>query len=272
MLLIRPLLYPAFMVFFTGIYQSRFAALSLLLACYPLSGAAQQPVLPFAPNGQTHIPAATDSLPQDPVKPPLSEEEIFPHITAPDKNKPKGANPPHKNIMPPAGDTDLSAAQKRRAEMDKLFAQLKRAADFKKAAEISRSLEGLWAQSGSDSIDLLMFWVNKEIAEKNYAIALDFLDNVVALAPDYAEGWMRRASVHLMTNDIALSMVEMQRVLQLEPRHYNAMLQLGAVMEMTDRPGQALKAYEKALEFYPQMRSAQRRIQALVEKDSSRAI
>ncbi|KAA6204438.1 MAG: hypothetical protein DU429_08145 [Candidatus Tokpelaia sp.] len=210
--------------------------------------------------------------PHDSAKPPLSEQEIFPHLNMPGKTGGKAATPPDSTFKPPANDKTASAAQKRRDEEDKLFAELKRSADFAKAEAVSRSIEGLWAQSGSDSIDLLMFWANKEIAGKNYAIALDFLDNVVALAPDYAEGWLRRASVHLMTNDIALSMVEMQRVLQLEPRHYNAMLQLGAVMEMTGRPAQALQAYEKALEFYPQMRSAQRRIQVLIEKDSSRAI
>lgn len=208
------------------------------------------------------------NLPGQKDKPPLSEEEIFPHILPQGKKPSAAAKPPAAM----ADDDGLSAAQKRAKEQDRLFAQLKRAADPKKADSISRAVSGLWAQSGSETIDLLMYWANKEIGEKNYAIALDFLDNVVALAPDYAEGWMRRASVHLMTNDVALAMAEMQRVLQLEPRQYNAMLQIGAVMEMTGRPEQALQAYEKALALYPQMGSAQRRVQALAEEQSSRAI
>jgi|GEM_PF-588534 len=251
------------MIFITLSYRYLYLFAALALTCSPAAGAAAHRPLP----AEAAAAIAVDLSP-DTTKPPLSEEEIFPHLDKPAKGGAKPAAP----ALPPRAEPALSAAQKRRAEEDKLFIELKRSADFARAEALSRSIEGLWAQSGSDSIDLLMFWANKEIAAKNYAIALDFLDNVVALAPDYAEGWMRRASVHLMTNDIALSMVEMQRVLQLEPRHYNAMLQLGAVMEMTGRPDKAQRAYEKALEFYPQMRSAQRRMQILVEKDSSRAI
>jgi len=236
---------------------------ALLAGALLLAPAAAQP--PAAATGETAEP-----MPPQKDKPPLSEEEIFPNLKAPGKNGGK-IQPPAPAAKAAAGN-GISAAQQRAREENRLLAQLKRTADFKKAAEVSEAIEGLWAQSGSETVDLLMHWANKEIAEKNYAIALDFLDNAVALAPDYAEGWMRRASVHLMTNDIALAMVEIERVLQLNPRQYNAMLQLGAVFEMTGRNDDALAAYEKALKFYPQMLPAQRRIKALLEEKTSRAI
>ena len=36
---------------------------------------------------------------------------------------------------------------------------------------------------------------------RNFALALDLLDTVIALAPDYAEGWNRRATVHYLRDD-----------------------------------------------------------------------
>jgi len=185
-----------------------------------------------------------------------------------------------EDVIPqkPAGDEAVSLGQgrfvaaRKQAELEKLFAQLKRTADSDKASRISRQIQGLWAQSGSDTVDLLMQWAENALREEDYTSAMDFLDNVVALEPAFAEGWMRRASVHIMMNDIALAMVELNQVLRLETRHFNAMLQLGTIMEMTGRKDLALKAYGQALHFYPQMRRAQHRIGTLVEEKTSRAI
>jgi len=165
-----------------------------------------------------------------------------------------------------------SAAERKKAELEKLFVQLKRTINNDEAARISRQIQGLWAQSGSDTVDLLMQWVEDAVREEDYARAMDFLDNVVALEPDFAEGWMRRASIHIQMNDIVLAMIELNEVLRLESRQFNAMLQLGTIMEMTDRKELALRVYWRVLDFYPQMRRAQSRIGALLEEKTDRAI
>lgn len=217
---------------------------ALLAGSLPLCAGAQG--LPeLAPEGDTSAPA-------------LSLEDIIPQKPA------EG-----ERFLPDAG---VSAAERRKAELDKLFARLKRAANREEAARISRQIQGLWAWSGSDTVDLLMQWAENAVRDEDYARAMDFLDNVVALEPDFAEGWMRRASVHIMMNDIVLAMVELNRVLTLETRQFNAMLQLGTVMEMTGRKEFAIKTYGRALDFYPQMQRAQSRIGALLEEKTDRAI
>lgn len=210
------------------------------------------------------IPLYAQGLPElppqeDPESPLLSPEDMIPEKPSPDE------------ALPELGK-DQNAAERKQMELDRLFASLKRTVDVKAAATISRQIQGLWAQSGSDTIDLLMQWAEDGINEQNYALALDFLDNVVALQPDYSEGWMRRAAVHIQTNDIKLAMLELNETLKLEPRNYNAMVLLGSVMEMTDRDDLALKAYEQALQYYPQMRKAQSRISDLLEEQTDKAI
>jgi len=155
------------------------------------------------------------------------------------------------------------AADRRKAELDKLFIQLQRTASSDDGTRISRQIQGVWAQSSSDTVDLLMQWAEDAVRNEDYACAMDFLDNVVALEPDFSEGWMRRASIHIQMNDIVLAMVELHNVLRLESRQFNAMLQLGTVMEMTNRKELALKAYTQALKLYPQMRRAQSPVLAL---------
>ncbi len=196
---------------------------------------------------------------EDPDSPPLSPEDMIP-----DK-------PSREEALPDLGK-DQNAAQKKQAELDHLLAVLKRTADQKEAAKISRQIQGLWSQSGSDTIDLLMQWAEDGINQQDYAMALDFLDNVVALKPDYAEGWARRAAVHVQLNDLTLAMSDLHRSLSLEPRNYNALFLVGSILEMTGRNKLALKAYEDALKIYPQMQRAQKRVGDILEDQTGRAI
>ena len=196
---------------------------------------------------------------EDPDSPPLSPEDMIP-----DK-------PSREEALPDLGK-DQNAAQKKQAELDHLLAVLKRTANQKEAAKISRQIQGLWSQSGSDTIDLLMQWAEDGINQQDYAMALDFLDNVVALKPDYAEGWARRAAVHVQLNDLTLAMSDLHRSLSLEPRNYNALFLVGSILEMTGRNKLALEAYEDALKIYPQMQRAQKRVGDILEDQTGRAI
>ena len=196
---------------------------------------------------------------EDPDSPPLSPEDMIP-----DK-------PSREEALPDLGK-DQNAAQKKQAELDHLLAVLKRTANQKEAAKISRQIQGLWSQSGSDTIDLLMQWAEDGINQQDYARALDFLDNVVALQPDYAEGWARRAAVHVQLNDLTLAMSDLHRSLSLEPRNYNALFLVGSILEMTGRNKLALHAYEDALKIYPQMQRAQKRVGDILEDQTGQAI
>ncbi|WP_245256468.1 tetratricopeptide repeat protein [Bartonella tamiae] len=196
---------------------------------------------------------------EDPDAPVLSPEEIIPEKPNPDE------------VLPDLGK-DQNAAERKKAELDRLFSVLKKTANVNDALKISRQIQGLWSQSGSDAVDLMMQWAEDGIYEQNYALALDFLDNIVALKPDYAEGWMRRAAVHMQLNDLKLAMFDLNEALRLEPRNYNALMLLGSIMEMTDRKQLALKAYEDALNYYPQMRRAQNRVGEILEAETPQAI
>jgi len=196
---------------------------------------------------------------------PLSLEEILPRKA------------PAERVMQEdeeAGDqkSTTNAAMRKAHELDKLFWQLKRTVDADEAVNISRQIQGLWAQSGSDTVDLLMQWAENAIAETDYAQALDFLDNVVMLKSDFAEGWMRRASVHIQRHDLALAMLDLSQVLAIEPRHYQAMSQLGLIMEMTERKSAALTVYAQALAVYPQFTRLQKRLDNLLDEVTEQSL
>ncbi|CAH2403389.1 tetratricopeptide repeat protein [Mesorhizobium escarrei] len=162
-------------------------------------------------------------------------------------------------VAPPVATT-------REARLDQLFVDLKRERNEKAAERIAARISHEWSQSGSASIDLMMQWSQKAAEDKKFDVALDFLDQVVTLQPAYAEGWNRRATVHFMMNNFGKSMADIDRTLQLEPRHFGALSGLAQIMAVTGHKQSALEAWQRVLSIYPMMRSAQDQVGTLSEE------
>lgn len=150
--------------------------------------------------------------------------------------------------------------------LDALFGQLKRERNEKAAERIASRISEEWSHSGSASIDLMMTWSQTAMENKKFDVALDFLDQVVTMEPAYAEGWNRRATVHFMMQNYAKSMADISHTLELEPRHFGALSGMGQIMKNTGRDELALQAWQRVLDIYPMMRSAQNEVATLSEE------
>jgi tetratricopeptide (TPR) repeat protein len=171
--------------------------------------------------------------------------------------------------------TDSPSPDTKKAEpvtVDTLFADLRRESDPQKAKRISSDIVRRWTDSGSATANLLMQWSHKAIEEKKQALALDFLDQVTLLFPDYAEGWNRRATLHFMMGHFGKSMADINHVLALEPRHFGALSGMASIMEASEKDELALKAWEQVLTVYPANRQAQEKVGELADKLTGRRI
>lgn len=156
-----------------------------------------------------------------------------------------------------------AAPPKTRAQrLDELFASLKTAPDADAAKPIARSIELLWLRSGSDTVDLLMTRA-LESAKGDNDTAISLLDSVVGLAPDYAEAFNRRATIHFIKKDYERSMLDIREVLSHEPRHYNAWSGLGRILQDVGNKPKALAAFRKALELNPHIDGLKRQVETL---------
>jgi len=152
-----------------------------------------------------------------------------------------------------AGDPPAAVAVSKAERIDTLFASLKAETDADAASEIENAILGLWLESGSDTVDLLMQWTLKAMEEKQYPRALDFLDRIIVLAPTYVEGWNKRATVHFLMDDYGESIADIGKVLELEPRHFGALSGLGMIMRSIGDDKRAMIAYRQALEVDPHL-------------------
>lgn len=135
--------------------------------------------------------------------------------------------------------------------MDELFATLADPANEPRGRAAEKEIQRRWSRSGSATVDLLMSWAQQSLAAKEYGRALDFLDQVVMLKPDYAEGWNRRATVFYLQDEYGKALSDIEKVLILEPRHFGALAGIGTIFEELDRKADALAAFEKALAIDP---------------------
>jgi tetratricopeptide (TPR) repeat protein len=164
---------------------------------------------------------------------------------------------------PPAKPVAVAKPENR---LETLYGELKRQRNEKAAERIASRIFEEWNHSGSASIDLMMLWSQKAIEAEKFDVALDFLDQVVTLSPDFAEGWNRRATVHFMMRSFGKSMADIDRTLQLEPRHFGALAGMAQIMKERGSKELALEAYQRVLDIYPMMRSAQNEVATLSEE------
>lgn len=172
-----------------------------------------------------------------------------------------------------APDTkQATAPAKAESRLDSLFGKLKRERNERAAERLASQIQGEWNKSGSASIDLMMQWSQDAMEAQKFDVALDFLDQVITLAPTYAEGWNRRATVHFMMHSFGKSMADIDRTLRLEPRHFGALSGMAQIMTEKGNKELALEAWQRVLTIYPMMRNAQDQIGTLSEELAGEAI
>jgi tetratricopeptide (TPR) repeat protein len=101
------------------------------------------------------------------------------------------------------------------------------------------------------------------MSRRRWAEALDRFDQIVRLAPGFAEGWNKRATAHYLLGEFERSVMDIQRTLALEPRHFGALAGLGQIYLQLDRPAASLQALEAALRINPTMAGVRRQVEEL---------
>jgi tetratricopeptide (TPR) repeat protein len=160
-------------------------------------------------------------------------------------------------------DSSMVAVPRAPLDLDGLFAKLKEAPNVESAAVTSRAIQQRWANSGSDTADLLMQRADAALAGGDRPLAIEILDRLIVLDPDWAEAWNRRATVFFLEDDLSRSAADIQEVLAREPRHFGALMGLGGILERIGDDHKALEAYQRVLDVYPLLPSAQKAVDRL---------
>lgn len=183
-------------------------------------------------------PAFAQTKEPAPPKPPQAEAA------------PPPAEPEAQRLKSSLDKSPTTAAEKARLLAD-LYAHLATAEDEEQAKKYAERIERVWGVSGSDTVNLLMARASKAVEEKKNDLALKLYDTAVELAPDYAEGFNRRAYFHFTQSNYQAAVGDLRRALALDPSHFRALEGLAQIWRETGDKKGALRVMKQLMDVHP---------------------
>ena len=155
------------------------------------------------------------------------------------------------------------AADQTDQRLDTLFRVLRHTEDPIQAAFAQRRIWSIWFEHEDPRVRTLLAEGEEALAAGRYPAAVERFSAVVRRAPDFAEGWNRRATAYYAMGRYRDSLDDVAEVMVLEPRHFGALSGRGLCLQALGRVVDAMAAYEAALEINPHLDGIRERLKAL---------
>jgi tetratricopeptide (TPR) repeat protein len=148
------------------------------------------------------------------------------------------------------------------AELDQLFRRLAACAAEEALATEDR-IWGVWMHHPHRAAAAVLDAATRDIAARRYDIAETRLTALLRSAPLYAEAWHKRATLYYLLGRDEECLQDIQRTLELEPRHFAAILHFAEIRLGDGAAAEARYAFAAALTLHPHLPRAH---EALADK------
>jgi tetratricopeptide (TPR) repeat protein len=91
------------------------------------------------------------------------------------------------------------------------------------------------------------------MAAQRFTDAVALFDEVIARAPDFAEGWNKRATLYYLMGEWDRSLADCEEVIRRNPIHFGALAGFGLNYLQKDDLVHAAEYFERALEVNPNL-------------------
>jgi len=137
--------------------------------------------------------------------------------------------------------------------LDDLFARLQTLEDPGEAAVVEQQIWQIWVEHDNPAFAELMTAGIRYMNQNQNALALDTFTKLIAMAPEWAEAWNKRATMHWVMGNLPASEADIVETLRLEPFHFGALSGRGLVALSRNDLEAAYRAFQRVLEVYPAM-------------------
>lgn len=146
-----------------------------------------------------------------------------------------------------------ASADQNSVRLDDLFEILSETTDASEAVPIAREIWRVWGLPKNTKASVPLVQGVVHMSNGDWLDARSKFDQVIAIDPDFAEGWNKRATVAYMQGDFDTSVHDIQKTLTLEPRHFGALSGLALIYENLGKQETALDILLQVKEIYPGM-------------------
>jgi Tfp pilus assembly protein PilF len=140
------------------------------------------------------------------------------------------------------------------SKLDALFFDLKNAENVSVARELENQIWISWLDSGDNKVNEMMQDALRKRRVYDFNGALEILNKVIKLKPDYAEVWNQRATVYFHQEEYEKSLWDIAKTLELEPRHFGSLAGRAVIRLKQNKPALARQNIVEALKFHPYLK------------------
>lgn len=151
-------------------------------------------------------------------------------------------------LRPPA-----PAALPRHGRLSALFAALQSLPPPRPVHEIEDEIWAIWTGHDDPALEARMQRAISAIARRRLTEGETLLDTLVQDAPDWAEAWNKRATLHFLAQRDDASTADIHRALELEPRHFGAICGFAQICLRQGEVTAATEAFAAALALNPHL-------------------
>ena len=152
----------------------------------------------------------------------------------------------------------IANSEDKNIKLNQLFKELKKSNNNFITFEIEMKIWDIWSthptqKELTESLANGSNLMSRGELEKAYEIFSVIIDS----APDWAEGWNKRATVLYLMGRYQESLEDIDEVLKHESRHFGALSGQGLVQTALENYEKAIKSYEAVQKIYPSIKSAE---------------
>lgn len=149
--------------------------------------------------------------------------------------------------------------------LEGLIRSMQDAKDASAGQMISNQMWSYWADAPDARAQALLDQAMSRRSSYDYDGAMTAIEGLIAYCPDYAEGYNQRAFVNFLRGEYAIALPDLERAVQMSPRHIAAMTGQAMTLMALKRNAEAALTLRAALALNPWL--SERSLLPILEQD-----
>ena len=159
--------------------------------------------------------------------------------------------------------SNFAHADQKDSRLIELFDKLFLSTNNMEASKLLFNIWDIWSIADNQETQIIFDEANQFMDVGELDNAIELFTKVVKQSPEFAEGWNKRATVYFLKGELNKSISDIEKTLNLEPRHFGALDGLAEIYLMQDDLVGAAVIYRRILEIIPSSKKSQDRLKLI---------